>query len=60
MNVGFINHMKMWNEWRKKNLNGKFYKFLVLIKLANSPTFESYKRALRYKNFWSEVFYNGK
>jgi hypothetical protein len=34
-----IQYFKKWNRWRKVNVNGKFFKFLVLIKLANSPSF---------------------
>lgn len=33
-----INHIRRWNEWRKHNLNGTFYKFLVLIGIRKSPT----------------------
>ena len=35
-----INRIKIWNVWRKKNLNNKFYKILVLFGIAISPTFE--------------------
>lgn len=35
-----IKYFKEWNDWRKRNMNGKFYKFLVLIRIAKSPTFE--------------------
>lgn len=34
-----IRHIKVWNRWRKRNLNNKFYKFLVLLGIAKSPTF---------------------
>lgn len=34
-----IKYFKKWNYWRKRNMNGRFYKFFVLIKLAKSPTF---------------------
>jgi hypothetical protein len=37
-----IKYFKQWNKWRKLSLDSKFFKFLVLIKLANSPTFEIY------------------
>lgn len=37
-------YFKEWNEWRKRNMNGRFYKFLVLIKLAKSPTFEQHRQ----------------
>lgn len=33
-----INHIRRWNKWRKHNLNGTFYKFLVLIGIRKSPT----------------------
>lgn len=48
--------MKLWNEWRKKSLNGKLYKFLVLIKFSASPTFEINKENAKYKNMWREIF----
>ena len=31
---------KKWKDWRKYNINSRFYQFLVLIGLAHSPTFE--------------------
>ena len=39
-----INHIKLWNDWRKRNTNNKFYKIMVLLCLAHSPTFEMEKR----------------
>ena len=33
-------HIKVWNRWRKHNLNGRLHKFLVLIRVAHSPTFD--------------------
>ena len=38
-----ILHIRLWNSWRKRSLNGKFYKLLVLFGLANSPTFAAHK-----------------
>lgn len=38
-----IHHIKVWNRWRKRSLNSKMHKFLVLIGLANSPTLEFMK-----------------
>lgn len=35
-----IEYFKKWNSWRKHNLNSKFYKFLVLLKLQISSTYE--------------------
>ena len=35
-------HFHKWNEWRKQNLNSKFYQLLVLLKVYKSPTFELY------------------
>lgn len=34
-----IKRIRVWNIWRKRSLNGKFYKLLVLFGFANSPTF---------------------
>lgn len=38
-----INHVRIWNIWRKNSLNNRFYKLLVLFGLANSPTFRMKK-----------------
>ena len=35
-----IKRYKKWKNWRKYNINGWFYQFLVLIGLAHSPSFE--------------------
>ncbi|RGD73827.1 hypothetical protein DW687_08610 [Anaerofustis stercorihominis] len=45
-----IKHFKLWNQWRKVNLNSKFYKFMVLIRLANSPSFEIYYKYTNISN----------
>lgn len=34
-----LDHIKIWNKWRKRNTNSQFYKFLVLVGLRHSPTF---------------------
>lgn len=36
-------YIKTWNDWRKDYKGSIIYKFLVLIKLANSPSFEFFK-----------------
>ena len=33
-----INHIRLWNKWRKNCLNGPIHKFLVLIGATHSPT----------------------
>ena len=38
-----INHIRVWNIWRKCNRNNIFYKILVLLGLQKSPTMECYK-----------------
>jgi hypothetical protein len=35
-----ITYFQRWNKWRKRNLNGKLHHILVLLGLANSPTFD--------------------
>lgn len=42
-NKKIVNRIKRWNEWRKKNTNSKFWKFMVLTKFVSSPTFEAHK-----------------
>ena len=37
---GIITWVKVWNDWRKHNLNGRLHKFLVLIRVVHSPTFD--------------------
>lgn len=36
-------HFKAWNEWRKRNLNSRLHKFLVLLGVVKSPTFIVFK-----------------
>lgn len=36
-----ILYIREWNLWRKRNMNGKFHHFLVLIGFIHSPTFEA-------------------
>lgn len=38
MKESYASYVHRWNVWRKRNMNGKIYKFLVLIKVVNSPT----------------------
>lgn len=45
-----FNHIKLWNEWKKKNTNSKFYKFMVLTKFVGSPTFEAHKNFMDWGN----------
>lgn len=36
----FIRHIKRWNKWRKRNLNGRLHKFMTLLFGSKySPTF---------------------
>lgn len=35
-----IKHIKAWNIWRKRSLNGKAYKVFVLFGICHSPTLE--------------------
>ena len=44
-----------WKRWSKKSLNGRFYKFLVLIGAANSPTFEIEKLHLENMFYFTEL-----
>lgn len=34
-----LDHIQIWNKWRKRNTNSQLYKFLVLVGLRRSPTF---------------------
>lgn len=49
-----VKYFKGWNEWRKRNTNGRIYKFLVLLKLTKSPTFESHRQFRKMK--WGMTF----
>lgn len=40
----FRERHRRWKIWASRNLNGPMYKFLVLIGLAKSPTFEQLYR----------------
>ena len=35
-----ITYFQRWNKWRKRNLNSHLHHILVLIGLADSPTFD--------------------
>lgn len=35
----FVKHVRRWNIWRKKSLNGRGYKLFVLLGITKSPTF---------------------
>lgn len=35
---------KKWKKWRRRNINGRFYQFLILIGLMHSPSFEYWYR----------------
>ena len=48
-------HYEDWKRWSKKSLNGRFYKFLVLIGAANSPTFEIEKLHLENMFYFTEL-----
>lgn len=52
-----INHIRIWNEWRKKSLNSRRYKLKVLFGLVNSPTFQLIKHSYRINDAiesWAE------
>lgn len=36
-----LNHIRRWNIWRKRNLNGPIHKILVLFGVTKSPTMAS-------------------
>ena len=38
-----VKNYKKWKDWQKCCINSRFYKFLVLIGLAHSPSFEAFK-----------------
>jgi len=33
-----ISHIKLWNHWRKRSLDSKLYKILVLFGIFKSPS----------------------
>lgn len=39
--LGFKLRYTIWKEWKSANLNNKFYQYLVLLNLAQSPTFNN-------------------
>ena len=41
--------LKLWNEWRKANVNSKLHQFAVLFNLIPSPTFEMFISSNAYK-----------
>lgn len=38
-----LNHIQIWNKWRKRNTNSQLYKFLVLVGFIHSPTMSVFK-----------------
>ena len=32
-------HIRRWNRWRKRNVNGRLHHILVLLGVVKSPTF---------------------
>ena len=48
--------VKRWNEWRKFSKNPSFYKFLVLLGIEISPTFECYASWREKEELWSELY----
>ena len=38
-----VKNYNKWKDWQKRCINSRFYKFLVLIGLVHSPTFEAFK-----------------
>lgn len=38
-----FNRIRVWNMWRKNNLNGSIHKILVLLGLRTSPTFDFFR-----------------
>lgn len=35
----FSEHINRWKQWKKYSMNGRFYKFGVLLGIFKSPTF---------------------
>lgn len=38
-----VKNYKKWKDWQRHCINSNFYKFLVLIGLVHSPSFEAFK-----------------
>lgn len=53
-------HFRRWNAWRKRNANCKFHQILVLLKLANSPTFETFLLPEELPNYKTIFYENDK
>ena len=41
--------LKVWKHWNKKCVNGKLYKFLVLLGITHSPSFHYNYMTARHK-----------
>lgn len=46
--------LKVWKHWNKKCINGKLYKFLVLLGVRRSPSFYCYYMAAKHKVKYGE------
>lgn len=38
-----VDRFQRWNKWRKHSIDGRIYKFLVLVGLRYSPTLTLYR-----------------
>lgn len=47
--------LKVWKHWNKKCVNGKLYKFLVLLGIKRSPSFHCNYMAAKYKVEHNEI-----
>ena len=55
-----IDHVRLWNKWRKGCLNGPLHKFLVLIGLRYSPTFHNFVAFEDWKSMYPDWTVNYK
>lgn len=55
-----MQHLRLWNEWRKHNINSKIHKILVLLKVRHSPTFEMFCTSKNISSMFKEGVENGK
>ena len=58
INYYFIQYIKLWNDWRKRNDSSLFYKLMVLCKLTRSPSFETFKAFCNVRNLAEQVAYS--
>lgn len=50
-----IRHIRRWNIWRKRNMNGPVYHLFVLFGIVKSPTYAMILLPEEKNQMWEEI-----